>query len=74
MERKKDMREISSANGTKGDEIIYPKSQELSKEIFDLCIKSGLSYLEQNKALYIADRGLYERAIKNSSKTEVYKN
>lgn len=65
------MKKINSVNGIIGDEDIYPDSNELMKEVLKLCIDSKVSYIEQNKALYMVDRELYERAInRNASKED----
>lgn len=41
------------------------KTVELIDEIKNVCKKSGLSYVEVNKALYLADKELYLNLIKN---------
>ncbi|MEH7153041.1 hypothetical protein CN404_19870 [Bacillus thuringiensis] len=51
------------------------KREELKKSIENLlmkikeeCLKSELSYVEENKALHLADEGLYKSVIHNSCK------
>ncbi|MCV2505869.1 hypothetical protein QQG09_08860 [Melissococcus plutonius] len=36
---------------------------ELKYKIQKLCVESGLNYIEVNKALYMADRELYEKVL-----------
>lgn len=62
------MKKIQLADGLPAD--IRAKEQssevnELTKEIQKICKNSGLSYVEMNKALYLADKGLYEKVIMN---------
>lgn len=39
------------------------KSNELADELIEVCKAKGLSYIETNKALYLADLELYIEAI-----------
>ncbi|HIY91578.1 MAG TPA: hypothetical protein H9820_01385 [Candidatus Companilactobacillus pullicola] len=64
------MEKIRSINRTTGDEDIYPKAKKLAKDIFDICNDSDTNYVEQNKALYMVDRRLFEIAIQRNTKTE----
>lgn len=38
----------------------------LLEKVMNECLKSGLSYIEVNKALYLADSELYKKIINNS--------
>ncbi|RRG09744.1 MAG: hypothetical protein DUD32_06000 [Lactobacillus sp.] len=57
---------IVPADGTSGDEQVVPGTLELARAIIKLCTDSGVRYLAQNKALCLADRKLYDLAIKRT--------
>ncbi len=42
---------------------LTPVTNELLERIEELCKESGLSYVEINKALYLADKELYMEKI-----------
>ncbi|WP_277585869.1 hypothetical protein [Psychrobacillus antarcticus] len=39
--------------------------RKLTEDIISISQQSGLNYTEINKALYLADKGLYEKVITN---------
>lgn len=60
------MKKIHLTDGLPSDITMKDQSEEvkeLTQNILKLSLESGLSYKEMNKALYLADKGLYESAI-----------
>gem|GEM_PF-2604448 len=60
------MKKIQLSDGMPTDILSEDQPKEvvsLLDKIMELSLKSGLSYVEVNKALYLADKGLFERTI-----------
>lgn len=60
------MKKIQLTDGMPVDIKVNEQSEEvihLLEQIIKMALKSGLSYVDMNKALYLADKGLYERTI-----------
>lgn len=59
------MRKIQLVEGVSGitKRNVKPETETLMKSIVEKCSKSGLSYVEINKALYLADGELYKTII-----------
>ncbi|MDA2567380.1 hypothetical protein PDQ34_26015 [Bacillus cereus] len=47
-------------------EDLKSRTVDLLLKVKEECSKSGLSYVEVNKALHVADEELYRRVIRNS--------
>lgn len=48
--------------------VLNSDSVELLDEVKRICLKSGLSYVEINKALHLADEELYRKVINSTLK------
>ncbi|WP_121605428.1 hypothetical protein [Virgibacillus sp. Bac332] len=56
----------NSMNDLSIDIMFKEQSKEeraLTEDVIKACLKSGLSYKDMNKALYLADKGLYRNTI-----------
>ncbi|KNE22447.1 hypothetical protein [Virgibacillus pantothenticus] len=63
------MKKIDLINESSIDAMFKEQAKEvrnLTEDVIKVCFKSGLSYKDMNKALYIADKGLYRNTINKS--------